>query len=567
MLDRLRNTNVQKKEVGGITQQLSTSWISIENILDIILRINTKKKYDITIPGLLFIDTPGHETFMNMRSKGTSICNLVILIINITKGIQEQTLECIKLLKSQNIPYVIVLNKIDKIYKWVNTCTENNGESFVASIKKQPTNVSSEFTNLLNNMIYELGKQDIDSKLYYEIKNLNESVPIVPISAVTGTGIPDLMLLITQYVQKKLRNQIMYNDGFDGSVMEVVKLEGYGNVINVLVINGCIKKGDNIMMNSTKGPISKTVRFVLTKNTNSTNNDLIHNDIVRATNYISIVTTNTDDIEKVITGSSLYVIVNDDGNVVRNKLLDDYNILNSYLNENDGIVVASSTMGSLESILILLKKNNILVNNFIIGSITKTDIMKVTKKKIILVFDIDVSKEVELEAEHVGINIIKDNIVYNLINKLIKHLDDELENNKIKKKNKIVWPCVLQILPQYVFNTKDPIIVGVKVLGGEIHKKTKICVPSKGGIIIGKISKIQHNNKDVDIAKINEDVAISLIPVEDKKYVYKRHFDETDILYSKITRESIDLMKQLFKQYVVDNIKLFTDIKKILDIK
>ena len=318
LLDKLRGTCIQKNEVGGITQQINASWIPIEQLLDIILKMNTKKKYDITIPGLLFIDTPGHETFINMRSRGTSMCNLVILVINIMKGIQDQTLESIKLLQLNNIPFMIVLNKIDKIYKWVSY----NGESFLNSIKKQTKNVSTEFTNMLNNIMFELGKLDINSKLYYEIKNLNEAVPIIPISATTNEGIPDLLVLLTQYAQKKLKNNIIFNDNFEGSIVEINQLEGYGSIINILVINGTIKKGDIIAVNSMNGILHKTIKFLLVKN-NKNAQEYIHHDIIKATNYISIAVTDNDNMDKIIPGSPLYILTDQNTEIITNKLLDD----------------------------------------------------------------------------------------------------------------------------------------------------------------------------------------------------------------------------------------------------
>lgn len=565
LLDKLRGTNIQKNEVGGITQKISASWVSIEQLTKFI-KINTKKKYDITIPGLLIIDTPGHDTFTNMRSRGTSICDIVILVINITKGIQLQTIECIKLLQLNNIPFIIALNKIDKVYKWIS----HENETFINSFKKQSKNVVCDFNNTLSALMFELGKYDINSKLYYEIKNLNEAVPIVPISAKTNEGISELLMLLTQYAQKKLKSDILFNDNFEGTVIEINHLEGYGYVVNVLVINGIINKGDNILVNSMSGILNKTAKFLITVNHNK---DLMHNDTLKATNYVSLVFTDSTDVDKILIGSSIYVSTKDNYNTIINNLSSDYDKLKSYINDKEGIFLTSSTMGTLESILILLKNNNIPVHGFTIGQLTKVDITKINimakknnKYNVILAFDIDFDEKIELEAKNNDIIIIKDNIVYNLVKKITEHFNNKLESYKTINKEKIVYPCILEILPQYIFNKKDPIIIGVKIINGELHKNTKICVPSKN-IIVGTIKNIQNNNKDVDIAKINDEVAISISSIDDKKYVFGRHFDESDKLYSNVTRESIDLMKELFREYVIENITLFNEIKQALNIK
>ena len=205
---------------------------------------------------------------------------------------------------------------------------------------------------MLSNLMYELGKYNINSRLYSEIRNLNEAIPIVPVSAKTNEGIPDLLVLLTQYAQKKLKNDIIFNDNFEGTIMEINQLEGFGYVVDVLVINGNIKIGDNILMNSTKGILNKTIKFILIKKYDG---KLIHNNVIKATNYVSFVMTDSDDMDKVLVGSPVYIATENNYNLLKQS----EDKLKSYINEQEGIYVTSSTIGTLESILILLNNMNI----------------------------------------------------------------------------------------------------------------------------------------------------------------------------------------------------------------
>lgn len=115
LLDCIRHTNVQKGEAGGITQQIGATYVPVEYIKE---RAKPREGVVIKVPGLLVIDTPGHESFSNMRSRGMSLCDIAVVVVDIMHGLQKQTVESLALLKDRNVRFIVVLNKVDRLCGW-----------------------------------------------------------------------------------------------------------------------------------------------------------------------------------------------------------------------------------------------------------------------------------------------------------------------------------------------------------------------------------------------------------------------------------------------------------------
>jgi len=118
LLDKIRKTAIAAKEAGGITQAIGTTEIPTNVIKTLCGKLLERFKIKLIISGLLFIDTPGHEAFTTLRKRGGSIADLAILVIDINEGIMPQTIESLEILKVSRIPFIIALNKIDRIKGW-----------------------------------------------------------------------------------------------------------------------------------------------------------------------------------------------------------------------------------------------------------------------------------------------------------------------------------------------------------------------------------------------------------------------------------------------------------------
>lgn len=261
ILDRLRNTNVQEGEAGGITQQIGATFFPAHKLELEIAKLNSFYPIDCTVPGLLIIDTPGHESFSNLRSRGSSLCDIAILVIDLMHGLEKQTLESLELLKMRKTPFIVALNKIDRNYEWV----PYKYESSYMSLKKQEKPPVNEFYKRLDGIKTELAEKGFNAALYWENPDVSSYVSLVPTSGITGEGLPDLLGVILKYASKFLKQKIkLMGDIFDCTILEVKMIEGLGTTIDIILVNGTIKEGDQIILMGFHGPIITHVRALLT---------------------------------------------------------------------------------------------------------------------------------------------------------------------------------------------------------------------------------------------------------------------------------------------------------------
>lgn len=259
ILDKLRRTNVQDGEAGGITQQIGATNVPIDAIKDNTKHLRNIAEVVFKIPGLLIIDTPGHESFSNLRSRGSSLCDIAILVVDIMHGLEPQTIESLNLLKTRKTPFVVALNKIDRLYDW-NTMPRKDIRDI---IKSQALNTQQEFEKRTKEIIVQFAEQGMNAALFYDNPDPRTYISMVPTSAITGEGMGNLLLLIVQFSQNQLAKRLMYSETLQATVLEVKAISGLGTTIDAILINGKLREGDTMILAGTEGPIVTQIKALL----------------------------------------------------------------------------------------------------------------------------------------------------------------------------------------------------------------------------------------------------------------------------------------------------------------
>ncbi|EUC67517.1 translation initiation factor 5B [Rhizoctonia solani AG-3 Rhs1AP] len=563
LLDKIRQTNVQEGEAGGITQQIGATYFPVDAIKQKTAVLNKDGSFDYKVPGLLVIDTPGHESFTNLRTRGSSLCNIAILVVDIMHGLEAQTLESLRLLRDKKTPFIVALNKIDRLYGW--EAIPNN--SFQDSLAKQKPAVQREFEHRLQTTILAFSEQGLNSVPYYENKNFAKNVSLVPTSAITGEGVPDMIMLVVKLTQERMAESLMYISELECTVLEVKVIEGLGTTIDVVLSNGYLREGDKIVVCGLNGPIVTQVRALLTPQPlreMRVKSAYVHHKEVKAALGVKI---SAPDLEKAIAGSRLLVVgPDDDEDELRDEIMSDLTtLLNSIDKSGRGVCVQASTLGSLEALLDFLRVSQIPVSGINIGPVHKKDVMrsasmleKAKELACILCFDVTVDKEAEKLAEELGIRLFKADIIYHLFDAFTAYNAEIMEAKRRDAAPIAVWPCRLKILA--CFAKRDPIILGCDILDGTLRVGTPLCVVKtdasgkKDIISLGKVTSLEINHKSHELVKKSQVGAGVAVKIEHAVYesakMFGRHFDDKDEVYSMVSRQSIDVLKETFRKDV-----------------
>ncbi|KAH0664178.1 hypothetical protein KY284_029109 [Solanum tuberosum] len=576
LLDCIRGTNVQEGEAGGITQQIGATYFPAENIRERTKELKADAK--LKVPGLLVIDTPGHESFTNLRSRGSGLCDIAILVVDIMHGLEPQTIESLNLLKMRNTEFIVALNKIDRLYGW-KVC---RNAPIVKAMKQQSKDVQFEFNTRLTQIVTQFKEQGINTELYYRNKEMGkDTFSIIPTSAISGEGIPDLLLLLVQWTQKTMVERLTYNSEVQCTVLEVKAIEGHGTTIDVVLINGMLHEGDQIIVCGMQDPIVTSIRALLTPHPMKElriKGSYVHHKEIKAAQGIKI---NAQGLEHAIAGTSLYVVGPDDDveNIKEAAMEDMRSVMSRIDRSGEGVCVQASTLGSLEALLEFLKTDEVRipVSGIGIGPVHKKDVMKASvmleKKKeyaTILAFDVKVTQEARELAEEAGVKIFIADIIYHLFDQFKAYIDNLKEEKKKEVAEEAVFPCSLKIVPNHVYNKKDPIVVGVDVLEGIARVGTPICIPQREFIDIGRIASIENNHRPVDSAKKGQRVSIKIVGSnsEEKQKMFGRHFEIEDELVSKVSRRSIDILKANFRNDLsIEDWKLVKTLRDLFKIQ
>lgn len=565
ILDNLRRTKVQEDEAGGITQQIGATNVPLDCIVERTKMARHVFKDLLKIPGLLIIDTPGHESFKSLRTRGSSLCDIAILVIDIMHGLEPQTIESINILKEKKTPFVVALNKIDRLFDW----KANPSKDIVEVLESQPENTRREFEKRSDQVILELAEQGLNAALYYKNKDLKNFISLVPTSAHSSDGIGNLMALLIEFSQTILAKRVSYSSDLQCTVMEVKAIPGLGTTVDVCLVNGKLKVTDTIILPGQEGPIVTQVRGLLTPQPNKDlrvkNNHYIMNKEILGARGVKIA---AKELEKCMAGLPMFVAQKPDEIEYYKEELDKMlkAALSSIKLSDVGVFVQASTLGSLEALLEFLRTSKIPYAGISIGPVHRKDVIMASimlerdpQYSVILAFDVKVEKDAQDHADHVGVKIMTADIIYHLFDKFIGYRDALKAKKREEFKDIAVFPFKLKILPEFIFNTRDPIIIGVKVTAGFMKIGSPVCAmcleasSEREGkdkfVDLGRITSIEYNHKPLEVAKMGQDVCIKIENTGGgAPKLLGRHFLITDQLVSKISRDSIDAVKNYFRE-------------------
>ncbi|XP_034948549.1 LOW QUALITY PROTEIN: eukaryotic translation initiation factor 5B [Chelonus insularis] len=573
ILDKLRRTNVQDSEAGGITQQIGATNVPIDAIIESTKHVKGAAEKIFKLPGLLIIDTPGHESFSNLRNRGSSLCDIAILVVDIMHGLEPQTIESINLLKAKKCPFVVALNKIDRLYDWQTM----NRKDVQDIIKSQAANTQREFERRSDEVILQFAEQGLNAALFYKNPDPRSYVSLVPTSAITGEGMGNLLSLIVDACQGPLAKRLMYSEELQATVLEVKALPGLGTTIDCILVNGTLREGETMIVAGTDGPIVTTIRSLLMpqplKELRVKNAYMEYKEI-KAAQGVKIA---AKELEKAIAGLNLLVAhTPDEVDFLKEEIAKELTkALGSIKLAEHGVYVQASTLGALEALLDFLKTSKIPYAGIKIGPVVKKDVTKASamlqhdsQYATILAFDVKIEREAQEQADLLGVKIFQADIIYHLFDKFTAYKEELKQRKREEFKHIAVFPCKLRILPQFIFNSRDPIVVGVMVEAGIVKEGTPVCVPSKDFIDLGVVTSIEYNHKAVESARKGQEVCVKIEPVPgEAPKMFGRHFDETDFIVSKISRQSIDACKDYFRDDLIKtDWQLMVELKKLFQI-
>jgi translation initiation factor 5B len=569
ILDRIRNTAIINTEAGGITQAIGSSIVPLETIKK--LCRNLKVNIDFTIPGLLFIDTPGHEAFTSLRKRGGNLADIAIVVVDINEGFKPQTIEAIEILKQYKTPFVIALNKIDLVngFKDQRSRDEAENKTLLEILNAQDFNVAQDIEAKLYTIIGYISEHFGLESERFDRCDFTKQIAIIPCSAKTGIGIPEMLMVITGLTQKYLEQNLKYNLNMDekntyakGTILEVKNVEGLGMCIDAIIYDGIMRVNDTLIIGGIDKPITtkikglfepKALTDIRDKKTKFTS--------MREIQAATGVRISAPDIDAVIAGMPLLSCAPNNPQlpeymVAIQKEVDEVTIAV----EKEGIVIKADTLGSLEALTKLLKDHHIKIRKALIGNITKKDVSDAESNydkdpldAAILGFNISVDHNAPSEK----VKIIIHNVIYKLIDEYKSWRENESKKIEMRQLEGLVRPCKIEYLKNYTFRTSNPAVIGAEILAGELHPGDPIM--HLHGEILTNVKEIQKEKESVTIIKKGDQAALSLPGL-----TVGRQINEGDIFYTAIPENDFRKLKSLTKYLAKEEISIIREIAEIM---
>jgi translation initiation factor aIF-2/yIF-2 len=552
LLDKIRGTAVAKGEAGLITQHIGATEVPLNVIQDF---CGSHFGNEMQIPGLLFIDTPGHHAFTSMRSRGGSLADLAVLIVDVNEGFQPQTIESLSILKRYKTPFVVAANKMDRIGGWHPTANA----PFATSLKAQNERVTEVLDTRLYELVGELYKYGFDGDRYDRIGDFTRTVGIVPISAVTGEGVPDLLMILAGLAQRFLKDNLKLTATGPGvgTILEVKEEKGLGVTLDVILYNGEFNSGDTVIVGTAHEPVVTKIRALLKPKPLAEIRSEERFLPVKHVAAASGVKISAPKIENALAGSTIRVVSSpEEVEALSLELKSELEAVRIDT-ENEGVILKSDTLGSLEALVGELKARNIPIHFADVGPISRRDVIKAAAindplLSAVLGFNVDILPDAITEIQKTNVPVFSSEIIYSIIENYEKWVEDQKMKIEQERLEAVIRPGAVRILPDCVFRQSKPAVVGVQVIGGIV--RTQVNLMREDGANVGVVKGIQAHNENQGSATVGQEVAISI----DGPTV-GRQIHEGDILYVNIPEKHARIVEMELKP------KLAEDEREVLE--
>ena len=546
ILDKIRGTGVQGREAGGITQHIGASFLPTDTIKKITGPLYEKlNKGEATIPGLLVIDTPGHEIFTNLRARGGSAADIAILVVDVNRGFQLQTNESLKILESRKVPFVVALNKTDMVSGWKNTDTPYISQA----IKQQDQFVQTTLDEKIYDVVTALSVLGYQSEAFFRVKDFAKEVSIVPVSARSGVGIPELLAVLVglaqQFLQKRLDQE---EKSTRGIILEVNDEVGLGPTANMILIDGHLKKEHNIIVAKRDSVVvTKLKAMLLPKPLDEMRDPRDKFKPINEVQAAAGIKIASPDLDGVLPGSTVYATDDATKADELKKSIESEMKAVFIKTETKGVILKCDTIGSLEALIEMLRRQQIPISMADIGPVTRRDIMEAKAIKennrhlgVILSFNVKVTPEAETESENYHIRIFSDKVIYSLLDSYTQWVDEDSSNVENSMFAELTPIGKFTFLKGYIFRNSNPAVFGIRVDAGNLRQK--IAFMNKSGKKIGTIHQLQDQGKTMESAKKGQEVACSV-----QNITVGRQIKEEDVFY---TLPPPDDAKQYLKKFM-----------------
>ena len=554
--DAIRESTVVEREAGKITQHVGASIVPQETIVRICGPLLGDTK--LSIPGFLMIDTPGHQAFTNLRKRGGSIADIAVVVIDINEGFMPQTIESIDILKTSKTPFIVAANKIDIIPGY----QSKPGFSVIKNIQMQQEKVVETIEKKTYEIVGRLSELGIQSERFDRIDDYTKQVGIVPISAKTREGLPELLMVLAGLAQKYLETglQVDTRGPAKGTILEVKEEKGLGTTIDVIIFEGSLNINDTIVVGTLDEPLVTKVKALLEPMPLSEMRDKKSKfKRIKKVEAAAGVKISAQTFEGVIAGMPLRACAQEDIGKIKAEINKE---IQEVLTKTDpeGIIVKADTLGSLEALVNLLRQEGIKIKKASIGNITKKDYVDAETNyekdpMLAIILGFNVTYDQKEKPEKVG--IIIENIIYKLIDEFKLWQEEQRKKGESRELDFITRPFKLEFLKNYVFRQSNPAIIGVEVLAGTA-KSNKEIMNAKGHTL-SRIRAMQHEKTSINEATKGMQIAVSL-----DRVTVGRQINEGDYFYSVIQEQEFIKLKKLAQYLAEDERKVLKEIAMIM---